>query len=78
MEDGPIVSVLPSFLSRWTHLVGLAIHIHLIDFQVVSRSGGRNSVLPYEAAALKDVVLLGTNEKIHVLAKYQPWDGVYM
>lgn len=33
---------------------------------------------PYEAVALKDVVLLGTNEKVRVIAKYAPWDGVYM
>lgn len=56
----------------------LAIHIHLIDFQVISRTGGRNAVQPYEAVALKDVVLLGTNEKVRVIAKYVPWDGVYM
>ncbi|KAI5791979.1 Cupredoxin [Geopyxis carbonaria] len=58
----------------WSH----PIHIHLVDFQIVSRSGGRGAVTPYEAAALKDVVLLGTNEKVTVLAKYAPWDGVYM
>jgi bilirubin oxidase len=42
----------------WSH----PIHIHLIDFQVVARTGsGRQGVTPYEAAALKDVVYLGTN-----------------
>lgn len=42
----------------WSH----PIHIHLIDFQVVARAGsGRKGVTPYEAAALKDVVYLGTN-----------------
>lgn len=43
----------------WSH----PIHIHLIDFQVVSRTGGSpdRGVEPYEAAALKDVVYLGTN-----------------
>ena len=35
-------------------------------------------MLEYEQAALKDVVLLGVGEKVQVLAKYTPWDGVYM
>jgi bilirubin oxidase len=52
----------------WSHPV----HIHLVDFQIISRSGGR-SVQPYEAVALKDVVLLGPNEKVRVLARYAPW-----
>ncbi|KAL0636923.1 hypothetical protein Q9L58_004145 [Maublancomyces gigas] len=65
----------------WSHPV----HIHLVDFQIVSRekndtskSKGRDFVTPYEAAALKDVVVLGENEAVTVLAKYAPWDGVYM
>jgi bilirubin oxidase len=35
----------------WSH----PIHIHLIDFQVIKREGGRAAVQPYEAVALKDV-----------------------
>ncbi|KAH6671344.1 oxidase cueO precursor [Halenospora varia] len=59
----------------WSH----PIHIHLIDFQVVKRSGsGRSGVMPYEAAALKDVVYLGTNEEVEVIANFAPWSGVYM
>ena len=46
----------------WSH----PIHIHLIDFQVQARTGGRGAVMPYEAAALKDVVYLGTNEQVDV------------
>ncbi|KAJ4288088.1 hypothetical protein N0V90_012105 [Kalmusia sp. IMI 367209] len=57
----------------WSHPV----HIHLIDFQIISRKGGR-SVLNYEKEALKDVVLLGTSETVQVIARYAPWDGVYM
>jgi bilirubin oxidase len=48
------------------------IHIHLIDFQVVSRTGGTRGVLPYEQTALKDVVWLNKNEKVQVLARYGP------
>lgn len=60
-----------------THDCHSAIHIHLIDFKVIYRQGDRN-VFNYESNGLKDVVLLGRNEKVRVLAHYQPWDGVYM
>lgn len=52
------------------------IHIHLVDFQVLSRSSGRGEVLPYEAAGLKDVIWLAPGETIRVAAKYAPWPGV--
>ncbi|KAJ1322939.1 bilirubin oxidase [Microdochium nivale] len=62
----------------WTH----PIHVHLVDFKVISRTGGRtalrNTVQPYEAAGLKDVVWLGRGETVRVEAHYQPWTGVYM
>lgn len=58
----------------WSH----PIHIHLVDLQIVSRSGGRGAVMPYEKVALKDVMWLDTNEKIDVVARYAPWDGIYM
>jgi bilirubin oxidase len=67
--------ILKNGAGGWTH----PIHIHLIDFQIVSRRGGtRNKVLPYEAAALKDVVWLNKNEEVNVIARYAPWDGLYM
>lgn len=52
------------------------IHIHLVDFQVLSRTGGRNEVLPYEAAGMKDVVWLAPGEIVRVVARYAPWKGV--
>lgn len=58
----------------WSHPV----HIHLVDFKVLSRSGGRNAVMPYEATGLKDVVWLGRGETLTVEAHYQPWTGAYM
>lgn len=58
----------------WSH----PIHIHLIDFQIISRTGGSRGVQPYEQVALKDVVWLGPNERVLVIARYSPWDGVYM
>ncbi|KAK5734172.1 hypothetical protein LTR17_009155 [Elasticomyces elasticus] len=55
----------------WSH----PIHIHLI----ISRKGGaRNAVLPYEQVALKDVVWLNTGETVRVIARFAPWDGLYM
>jgi bilirubin oxidase len=58
----------------WSHPV----HIHLVDFQILTRTSGKRGVLPYEKEALKDVVLLGENEKVTVIARYAPYDGVYM
>ncbi|PVH90521.1 Cupredoxin [Periconia macrospinosa] len=54
------------------------VHIHLVEFQVISRTGGRNYVEPYEAAGLKDVVWLAPGETVKVLARYAPWPGIYM
>ena len=54
------------------------VHIHLVNLQVVSRTGGSRGVLPYESAGLKDTVLLEPGETVRVLAFYGPWDGVYM
>jgi bilirubin oxidase len=58
----------------WSH----PIHIHLVDFQPIFRSGGRGAVQPYEAVALKDVVWLGPSETVRVIARYAPWEGLYM
>ncbi|KAK1593847.1 multicopper oxidase [Colletotrichum navitas] len=54
------------------------IHVHLVDFRILSRAGAGSAVLPYEAAGLKDVVWLGPGEVVRVEAHYAPWDGVYM
>ena len=54
------------------------IHIHLVEFEVLSRTGGRNEVLPYEGAGRKDVVYLGPRETVKVVARFAPWPGVYM
>lgn len=51
----------------WTH----PIHVHLVDFRVVSRDGDRG-VLPYEAAGLKDTVWLARGETVQVEAHYAP------
>ena len=48
------------------------VHIHLVNLQVVSRTGGSRGVLPYEAAGLKDTVLLEPGETVQVLAYFGP------
>jgi bilirubin oxidase len=58
----------------WSH----PIHIHLIDFQVISRVNSDRTVLPYEAAALQDVVWLGPGETVKVIARYGPWPGMFL
>ncbi|KAH6660978.1 Cupredoxin [Truncatella angustata] len=59
----------------WTHPV----HVHLVDFKVLKRTGGANrGVLNYEASGLKDVVWLDRGETVTVEAQYAPWDGLYM
>ncbi|KAL2121670.1 hypothetical protein VTJ04DRAFT_2125 [Mycothermus thermophilus] len=58
----------------WSH----PIHVHLVDFKILSRTGGRGTLYDYETKGLKDVVWLGPNEKVKVQAHYAPWDGVYM
>lgn len=66
---------------RFRHTGGLAVHpvhIHLVNMQVISRTGGVRGLLPYEAAGLKDVVMLAPGETVEVLAVYGPWNGMYM
>lgn len=43
-----------------------------------SKAEGRDYVEEYEKNAVKDVVLLGSNEIVEVLAKFQPYPGVYV
>ncbi len=49
----------------WFHPV----HIHLIDFQVLSRNGSAAKVLPYEKGP-KDVVYVGENETVRVAMRF--------
>ena len=49
----------------WFHPV----HIHLVDFQVLSRNGSAANVLPHEKGA-KDVVYVGENETVRVAMRF--------
>jgi hypothetical protein len=55
------------------------------DMKVLSRTrdntkkpDGRDYLEDYEKDAIKDVVLLGSNERIEVLVKFVPYSGIYM
>lgn len=54
------------------------VHVHLVSFQIVSRTGGSRGLLPYEKAGLKDIVLLEPGESAQILANYGPWNGLFM
>jgi blue copper oxidase len=45
-------------------------HVHGVHFQVVSRVGGRNAILPQERA-WKDTVLVAPGEKVQVIMKFE-------
>jgi bilirubin oxidase len=67
--------------AAWTH----AMHLHLADVKLISRrkqdpakAEGRDYLEEYEKDAVKDVVVLGSNEIVEVLAKYAPYPGMYM
>jgi len=49
----------------WFHPV----HIHLIDFRIIKRTGGVGAVLPHEEGP-KDVMYVGEGETVHVLIKF--------
>jgi spore coat protein A len=62
----------------WFH----PLHIHLIDCQIISRTGGNvpktnNGFHPYEKGP-KDVFYLGENETVRVLIRFGPQSGRYM
>ncbi|KAF5004213.1 hypothetical protein FDECE_9295 [Fusarium decemcellulare] len=59
---------------KWSH----PIHIHMVDFQILSREKGRKGLETYEKAALKDVAVLGPDERVTVAIKFAPMEGLYM
>lgn len=54
------------------------VHLHLVNMQILTRTGGSRGVLPYESAGLKDIVLLEPGETVTVRAVYGPYNGLYM
>jgi spore coat protein A len=55
----------------WFH----PLHIHLVDFQVLTRNG---KAAPAQEKGPKDVVYIGENETVRLLMKFGPEHGRYM
>jgi len=53
------------------------VHVHGASFQVVSRTGGRNQLYPWEAG-WKDTVLLEDGETVEVLIRFENYRGIYL
>jgi Multicopper oxidase len=53
------------------------VHVHGASFQVVSRSGGRGRVFPWEGG-WKDTVLLNDRETVQVLIRFAAYRGEYL
>jgi spore coat protein A, manganese oxidase len=58
----------------WNH----PIHIHLVDFLMLSRTDGNSPGVRNYEQGFKDVVYLGENETIKVLMMFGPHEGKYM
>jgi FtsP/CotA-like multicopper oxidase with cupredoxin domain len=53
------------------------VHVHGASFQVVSRTGGRNRLFPWEDG-WKDTVLLEDRETVDILVRFDAYRGVYL
>jgi blue copper oxidase len=53
------------------------IHVHGASFQVVSRTGGRGTLQPWESG-WKDTVLLNDRESVDVLIRFNHYRGFYV
>lgn len=53
------------------------IHLHATHFRVLSRTGGRNEVMPWERG-LKDTVLVHPEEKVRVAVRFEAHPGLFL
>ena len=53
------------------------VHVHGASFQVISRTGGRNQLFPWESG-WKDTVLLEDSETVEVLIRFDRFRGIYL
>jgi spore coat protein A, manganese oxidase len=58
----------------WNH----PIHLHLVDFLMLSRTGGNNPGIRNYEKGFKDTVYLGENEEITVIILFGPHEGKFM
>jgi blue copper oxidase len=68
-------------IERWRFRTGgnapHPVHVHGASFQVVSRSGGRGRLFPWEGG-WKDTVLLNDKETVDVLIAFTGYQGLYV
>lgn len=53
------------------------IHLHATHFRVLSRTGGRNQVMPWERG-LKDTVLIHPEEHVRVAVRFNAHQGLFL
>jgi blue copper oxidase len=53
------------------------VHVHGASFQVVSRTGGRGKLFPWERG-WKDTVLLNDRETVEILIRFDAYRGLYL
>jgi blue copper oxidase len=53
------------------------VHVHAVHFSVLSRTGGRGRVFPWETG-LKDTVLVFPGERVDVAARFDRHRGLYL
>jgi FtsP/CotA-like multicopper oxidase with cupredoxin domain len=53
------------------------VHVHGAHFQVISRSGGRGRVFPWEQG-WKDTVLVEDRERVEIAIRFDSYTGVYL
>ena len=53
------------------------VHMHAGQFSVLSRSGGRNRVMPWETG-LKDTVLVFPGEHVEILVRFDHYPGLFL
>ena len=53
------------------------VHMHAVQFRVLSRDGGRGRVMPWERG-LKDTVLVHPGERVSVLATFDQVRGLFL
>jgi FtsP/CotA-like multicopper oxidase with cupredoxin domain len=68
-------------VERWRFKTGgnapHPVHVHGASFQVVSRTGGRGRLFPWEGG-WKDTVLLNDKETVDVLIRFDGYRGMYV
>lgn len=68
-------------VERWRFTTGgnapHPVHVHGASFQVVSRTGGRGRLYPWEGG-WKDTVLLNDKETVDVLIRFDGYRGMYV